>query len=318
MSDRLSLLLSRIKKATVRLLPPIVIESYRSWPERYYGYKARRQLLSGKAGIVPHSAAYGVYRRLFIERALNDPRLTETFRAGKPLPPSYGIGLDERCVEYPWLIANTTEDAGRWLDAGSCLNYDFVIRHPRFQNKRLFILTLAPEQVDFLREGVSYVYHDLRAIPFQDGYFDGIACLSTLEHVGFDNTQYTRGVGEPGHEPEGYATVMPELGRVLKPGGTLLFTVPFGRCQEFPSFQQFDSARLARAIRAFGPARRVTKAFYRYSRDGWRATREEECAECEYVAWTLQPRERWPRPLPVEPDRAAAARAVACVALIKP
>ena len=54
----------------------------------------------------------------------------------------------------------------------------------------LTIVTLAPEPVAFTSLGVSYLYGDLRQLPFRDDWFDEVACLSTLEHVGMDNAVY--------------------------------------------------------------------------------------------------------------------------------
>lgn len=60
------------------------------------------------------------------------------------------------------------------------------------------------------REGDEAEYHyDGRTFPFQDGTYDSIFCSQVLEHV---------------FEPDAFVG---EIGRVLKPGGILLLTVPF-------------------------------------------------------------------------------------------
>lgn len=79
-----------------------------------------------------------------------------------------------------------------------------------------------------------------------------------------------------------------------------------------------ENAALLRAIDDFGPAS-VRATFWRYTARGWQVAREEECASCDYVRWVTEvwDSNAWPSPLPVEADRAAAARAVACVELTK-
>jgi SAM-dependent methyltransferase len=142
--------------------------------------------------------------------------------------------------------------------------------------------------------------------------YDAVACISTLEHVGCDNFAYTQKSVYVENQPDEFVVVMRELHRVLRPGGVLLLTVPFGVHRLFPGFQQFDAATLDCALEAFGPAQ-IDASYYRYHADGWQVASREQCATCEYVDWITQPRSAWPSPIRVEPDGAAAARAVACV-----
>jgi SAM-dependent methyltransferase len=66
---------------------------------------------------------------------------------------------------------------------------------------------------------------DLRRLPFDDRTFELILCVSTLEHVGYDNTIY--GLGDQ-RDPAGIPRALTELHRVLAPAGRLLVTVPTG------------------------------------------------------------------------------------------
>ena len=49
--------------------------------------------------------------------------------------------------------------------------------------------------------GVSCLYEDLRALPYRASYFDAVACISTLEHVGMDNRLYGSDL-PPAAEPQ--------------------------------------------------------------------------------------------------------------------
>ena len=270
-----------------------------------------------KAGRIPWGRGYDQAKTRFISEVLANPGLVEVFQKGCKLPEQFGVAFDERCVEYPWLLAHLKPGPERILDAGSTLNHAFILDHPVLREKKMHILTLSPENHSFWYKGVSYLYEDLRNIPIREGYYDTIACLSTLEHVGCDNRLYTHNEAYREDRAEDFALVMHELHRVLRIGGTLFLTMPFGVYRHFESFQQFDKKLLSRAVEAFGRASEVTESFYRYTPEGWQLADAADCAPCEYVEWITRPHHQWPNPLPVEPDLAAGARAVACVQLIK-
>jgi SAM-dependent methyltransferase len=296
-----------------RILPPVLMDALR-WLRTGPHSVALQRLRYGR--IVPGSAPYGRYKRDFLQRALANTELLERFRQNQPLPDGYGIGLDERCVEYPWLFAQLGRGAERLLDAGSVLNHEFLLDHPILRAKTIDILTLAPEESCFWQRRISYLFGDLRDIPMREGFYDSIVCLSTIEHVGCDNTGYT-GV-ERDHEdrPEGFADALRELRRVLRPGGTLFLTVPYGRHRHFGWLQQFDRALLERAVAAWDGSYAPEVTFFRYTVGGWGRSEAGDCSECEYVNLVGRYRAGERFPVPAEPDLAAAARAVACLRLV--
>lgn len=308
------------KKIAKSLIPPIVFNAAKYATGRT-PTKIQEQILQQylQNGRIPWSPGYSLYHTEFITKTLSDETLLECFRCGKSLPPKYGIGIDERCVEYPWLIANLPISEQCILDAGSVLNYDFILNHPIFENKKLQILTLAPESNCFWQKGISYLYDDLRNIPTRNDYYDAIICLSTLEHLGCDNTLYTQDETYRENSSEDFILAMKELRRVLKVGGSLFLSVPFGIYRHFGSFQQFDRILLSRAVEAFGSASEISENFWRYTNEGWQTATTADCAKCEYVEWItkVEQYQQKSNSLPVEPDLAAAARAVACIRLVK-
>jgi SAM-dependent methyltransferase len=207
----------------------------------------------------------------------------------------------------------------RVLDAGSSLNHSLLLERPVIAEKKLHIVTLAPEPECFWQQGISYLFEDLRALPVKDEVYDVVVSLSTLEHVGCNNTFYSARGTTSEDRRDDFVLAAGEMTRVLKPGGLLLLTVPYGAYQFHGAFQQFDRSRLTRAEEAFGRMTSIVECFYRYSPTGWQVARADECKDCEYVAWVaeLMRTGRRPETVTPEPDSAAAARAVACVRMIK-
>lgn len=225
------------------------------------------------------------------------------------LPPGYGRWLDERMVEYPWLFSRLPRGPGRLLDAGSVLNFAPLVRHPLIQDKDLTIMTLAPEENCFARRGISYVYGDLRSIPFPGEHFDAVACISTLEHIGLDNTLlYTRDAAMKENAPDSHLVALKEMRRVLRPGGSLFLSVPFGRRDVRSWIQIFDAAAISRLIEAFAPCS-VCELYFRYHPEqGWRLSSREAAADARYFDFRTDA--AWP-------GHPVAAEAVACLQLQK-
>ena len=264
------------------------------------------QYLEG--GQIPWSSGYKPYRMGLLQEVLRNEELLQTFWEGESLPENYGFGIDERIVEYPWVLSRLGQNQGRLLDAGSVLNYSYLLDLPQLETKSITIMTLDPEHLE-KRNNVSYLYGDLRDILIRDNVFDYIVCISTLEHIGLDNTVfYTNEAKYKETKPQDYRKVMSELQRVLAPGGRLLLTVPFGLPQNFGWMQQIDSSGLIEIAKAFG-AQPINTTFFQYLPQGWIISDEQACSECEYfnVHSTSEPAS----------DRAAAARAVACLEFVK-
>src|SRR6202007_1919069 len=131
----------------------------------------------------PFSPGFQTVRRRIIESAIDNGVLRDSLE----LPPGYGIAMDERVVEYPWLFGRLKR-AGRMLDAGSTFNFDFLLDRPPLKGADLTIMTLAPEKRCYWHAGYSYVFGDLRRTYFADGTFYTDASISPSEHIGLDNT----------------------------------------------------------------------------------------------------------------------------------
>lgn len=128
------------------------------------------------------------------------------------------IHITSRIIEPPLIFRNLKLINGKILDVGCCgsrlvielasLGYevygvdqkDYSLSHPNFH----------------------FIKADIMKMPFPDNFFDCITTISTIEHIGF-------GVyGDPIIEKGGDKKALTEMKRVLKKGGSMLITVPYG------------------------------------------------------------------------------------------
>lgn len=274
-------------------------------PGKGPGKRERRIAEYLASGRVPWSPGYEEYKWREITAALANGEQTLGFGGGN-VPERWGIGIDERIVEYPWIFAKLGPGGGRLLDAGSTFNFPEIARHPRVKARELTIFTLEPERHCFAQEKISYVFGDLRKLPFRDEWFDEVVCHSTIEHVGMDNSMY----GEKEKGAGNHLAAVAELARVLRPGGRLLLTFPCGKFEDHGFFRQFDRAMIGEVetvLREKGGE--VRSDFFRYRADGWRAAKWEECEDAE----SFNPHTGRGK----GDDGAAHCRAVCCIEFVK-
>ena len=253
----------------------------------------------------PWTYGYLEARTLFSLSTLDNPEQMAAFatKTQNFLPQGFGLRLDERCVEWPWALAKISKADTRILDAGSALNHKHILDQPLWKTKKLDIFTLAPENFCAWDQGISYLFGDIRKLPYRDAEFDLIISVSTLEHVGLDNVAFTQQQQHAENSPDDVRRAFSELRRVLKPSGRLLWSVPYGEYARDAQFQQFDAKLLDACAEHFAPAHR-NDTFFLYTSNGWQAVAQKDCAYARYAHEAIR--------LEPTPDGAAAARAVAC------
>ena len=170
------------------------------------------------------------------------------------------------------------------------------------------IYDLSPGNV-VTRDNISYVYGDLRSTILRSECFDEIVCISALEHIGMDNTMlYTQDPRFDELRPDDYQDVVREFSRLLRTGGKLYITVPYGHYENLGWLQQFDHQMIETVIGVFGGSA-GNVVYYQYTADGWQVADAKACADCSY--FDIHNRSDY------EADYVAAARAVACLEMVK-
>ena len=108
---------------------------------------------------------------------------------------------------------------------------------------------------------------DVRALPLPDESVDQVLLVSTLEHVGADNSGYGLTAED---DPGSRVDALRELGRVLRRNGRLLVTVPLGEPGDHGWFRLDDVAGWTGLFASAGLFVEEQEA-YELGPEGWRA-----------------------------------------------
>jgi SAM-dependent methyltransferase len=171
--------------------------------------------------------------------------------------------VDERPVEIAWTLGRYRGEA-RVLDLGyAYAEPDWLVALARARPRELVGVDLVEREVP----GMKSVVADLRRLPFPDRSFDVVFCISTLEHVGQENTRYGSSDEADDAAP---ATALRELHRVTARGGRILLTVPCGDRAETDWFL-WQPASAWRALFSDADLYVYDEEVYVRSEDRWRS-----------------------------------------------
>jgi SAM-dependent methyltransferase len=183
-------------------------------------------------------------------------------------------GTDERVIEVPWVLSRLR--AGRVLEIGYAFAEPAYLAALLRSEVELAGADLAVREID----GIETVEADVRELPFPDASFDQVLLVSTLEHVGADNSVY--GVaGSSSDAAEAQSHALRELRRVLRPWGSLLVTVPLGERGDYGWFRQDDLRGWTRLYARTGFFVEEQEP-YELTDKGWRAAPAFKAAGVRY------------------------------------
>lgn len=272
-----------IKDIALYFLPYKFIESYRAKSLRDYHTGLMKEFDQNP---IPFTLGYLESRSEFIHRFIT----SESFKtsclndSGISLPEKFGLLFDERVVEYPWILSQIYKKLpSRLLDVGPVLNYDFCVEDIKktLPEMEITMLSITPDARCYYDRSISYLISDIRYSGIRDGHFDCITCISTLEHIGMDNTKYG---AKKEFRKDDYIVAVQEMLRILAPGGSLLITVPFGKygLDLRGSQQRFDQEMLANISKISSDCK-CDYSFFKYIPSyGWIVSNQLDCASAVY------------------------------------
>ena len=195
----------------------------------------------------------------------------------------YGAGRTERVIEIPWALSKY--NGGRRVLEVGC---SFVSENPEYIEGLLALNIPELHGIDVSSvEAPQFIKKtaDIRESGYETGFFDFILCVSTLEHVGKDNLKYYKPVAElSGDRPHSMppdAEALVEMFRILRSGGTLIVTVPFGKFVDYGWFIHYASRAIAALFRAV-PSERIHGEYFKYTEAGWTPCAAAALADTSY------------------------------------
>ena len=199
-----------------------------------------------------------------------EPLIERLALGSEPLE-GIGVGLTERVVEIPWVLRRLPAGRGdRVLDIGTAFSpmaYKWLlVRQPHVVE----VADLAEADIPGLRSHVA----DVRRLPFAHDSFDAATCISTLEHVGMDNTNYDIESGGAGE-----VDALRELGRVAR---RVFVTVPAGSDEDMGWQRQYAPSTFRRVVERAGLVVDSLQVFAHDPVSGWSPVAEDSVGERTY------------------------------------
>jgi SAM-dependent methyltransferase len=185
----------------------------------------------------------------------------------------------ERVVEVPWVLGKYRGEH-RVLEVG----YAFAEEH--------YLQALIDLDIPFLM-GIDAApssrpehvlrFHQVQAdilhSCLREASFDLILCVSTIEHIGRDNSRYGLDSGRDERNPDRLA--IRTMAEWLAPGGRLLLTVPFGRFEDHGWLINYDLDHLEAMIKS-SELDVEEMTFFGWLPGGWREVKPTEIADHGY------------------------------------
>lgn len=174
----------------------------------------------------------------------------------------FGEGDTERCIEIPWAMSVYSGET-QVLDVG------YANAEDRYIEQILSLNIPELHGTDIVEKKVEgFIKHvgDIRETAFPNDFFDLVYCISTIEHIGRDNTIYDNKYCE--NDELGDIRALKEIYRITKNGGRIVLTVPFGKYHNYGWFIHYDGKRWNQLLSCVN-VKIIREDFFVY-KDGWK------------------------------------------------
>ena len=244
--------------------------------------------------------AFILSKKNFIEQNNLLSKIIRNIESGKSLDEELmgfnGYRFTERIVEYPFFVnwSDKLDNRRNILDVGCVLNNKLILDQVSiFEN--IWFCNPSVEPIAYNKPIFYHIANLENAFENSDIKFDNITCLSTIEHIGYDNSHYN--VYDPPMFFEANDDVFIQsvlkLISLLNESGNLLVSVPFGLREAIRhpvtlkySSQVFNSKTLKKLVKSLPNNVRHVFSIYKATDQGWVKSDAEDCDYIKYAANT--------------------------------
>ena len=135
--------------------------------------------------------------------------------------------LHSRCIEYPF-TASKVGNAKVILDVGTAKADSVWVKW--LDELPIVVHATDYDPLPFPTTKIKFHQSDVRNLQIEDKYFDKILAVSVIEHIGLENAQVNAEIA-PTISTRGDEEAFRELVRLLKHGGEVIMTFPFGNLE---------------------------------------------------------------------------------------
>jgi SAM-dependent methyltransferase len=179
--------------------------------------------------------------------------------------------LDGRLIEYPFVLKKLAGlPKGKVLDIGCANSSNYLLTSLAALGWEVYGIDIRDFKLEY--PNFHFVKGDIRSTTFPNGFFDCVYAVSTLDHLGLAGRYSVRV-----NDADADIKAITEIGRILRPGGIFLVTVPYGEGKIIKPMERiYDRARLEQL---FSGWEKSDEAYYRQDSGGrWQPVPEEVAA----------------------------------------
>jgi SAM-dependent methyltransferase len=145
------------------------------------------------------------------------------------------LHFSERIVENPFVIQNIPEDKNIKILEVGCTGSKIAVYLTNLGYK---VDGVDLVEYDYEHPNFTFYKGNFFDLKFESDTYDVIILLSVIEHVGLDV------YGNKIIDERGDIEMLREVHRILKPGGKVILTAPYGNFEGTPIYRVYDEKRV--------------------------------------------------------------------------